>query len=119
MPRDARNPWPMKDGERMSDAGWRGFSPRDGKESVKTHSAACWGESNFERVIGEGGIRARPTPPSGTCCGVTSRLRNCSLPASSIDPDTYQRYLEWFRREARATGTIQDPNVVTALRPRR
>ena len=51
--------------------------------------------------------------PSTPACGATSPSRNCSPAASTTDRATYERYLERFQREARATGTIQQPNVVT------
>ncbi len=42
-----------------------------------------------------------------------SPSRNCSPAGRRPTTRLYERYLERFQREARATGTIQQPNVVT------
>jgi serine/threonine protein kinase len=66
----------------------------------------------IERVIGEGAF-------GRVYLAMDNRLRRNvavkELLASrnTTDRETYARYLDRFQREARATGTIQQPNVVT------
>jgi serine/threonine-protein kinase len=66
----------------------------------------------IERVIGEGAF-------GRVYLAMDNRLRrNVAIKEllasrNTTDSETYQRYLDRFQREARATGTIQQPNVVT------
>ncbi len=66
----------------------------------------------IERVIGEGAF-------GRVYLALDNRLRrNVAIKEllasrSTTDHATYERYLERFQREARATGMIQHPNVVT------
>ncbi len=66
----------------------------------------------IERVIGEGAF-------GRAYLALDSRLRrNVAIKEllasrNTTDHATYERYLERFQREARATGMIQQPNVVT------
>ena len=83
----------------------------DGQETVLPASLLA-GRYRIERVIGEGAF-------GRVYLALDSRLRRNvavkELLASrhTTDSATYERYLERFQREARATGMIQHPNVVT------
>src|ERR1700710_2406635 len=96
----------------MTDARWPGTPPRDGKESVTPPSLLA-GRYRIERVIGEGAF-GRVYLAFDTRLRRNVAVKELLATREQTDPDTYQRYLERFRREARATGTIQDTNVVTA-----
>ena len=83
----------------------------DGQETVLPASLLA-GRYRIERVIGEGAF-------GRVYLALDSRLRRNvavkELLASrhTTDSATYERYLDRFQREARATGMIQHPNVVT------
>src|SRR3954451_16583983 len=100
----------------MGDARPPGAAP-DGDETVitggNTMPTSLFEERyRIERVIGEGAF-------GRVYLAFDSRLRRNvavkELLASrnTTDHATYERYLERFQREARATGTISQPNVVT------
>ena len=101
---DSRPPGTPDNGQQIAASANRTDSPTP---------AALFGDRyRIERVIGEGAF-------GRVYLALDSRLRRNvavkELLASrhTTDRDTYERYLERFQREARATGMIQQPNVVT------
>src|SRR6185437_14571983 len=96
----------------MSDGGWPGTPPRDGRETTMPTSLLA-GRYRIERIIGEGAF-GRVYLAFDTRLRRNVAIKELLASREQTDRDTYQRYLERFQREARATGTIQHPNVVTA-----
>lgn len=92
--------------------------PPDAEETVTPASdgatpAALFGDRyRIERVVGDGAF-------GRVYLALDARLRrNVAIKEllasrSTTDHATYERYLERFQREARATGMVQQPNVVT------
>ncbi len=75
-------------------------------------TALLAGRYRIERVIGQGAF-GRVYLAFDTRLRRNVAVKELLASREQTDRDTYQRYLERFQREARATGTIQHPNVVT------
>ncbi|MGI8856427.1 MAG: serine/threonine protein kinase [Thermomicrobiales bacterium] len=95
----------------MTDGQPPGIPPRDGHEAVMP-TALLAGRYRIERVIGQGAF-GRVYLAFDTRLRRNVAVKELLASREQTDRDTYQRYLERFQREARATGTIQHPNVVT------
>src|SRR5215469_13488712 len=66
----------------------------------------------IERAIGEGAF-GRVYLAFDTRLRRNVAIKELLASRNTTDRETYERYLERFQREARATGGIQQPNVVT------
>src|SRR3954469_25125078 len=77
-----------------------------------TPTSILAGRYRIERVIGEGAF-GRVYLAFDTRLRRNIAIKELLAIREHTDRDTYERYVERFQREARATGTIQQPNVVT------
>src|SRR5947209_9622076 len=95
----------------MTDAPRPGPPPGDNQETVLPTSLLA-GRYRIERVIGEGAF-GRVYLAFDTRLRRNVAVKELLAIREQTDRGTYERYVERFQREARATGTIQQPNVVT------
>ena len=92
--------------------------PPDAEETVVPAAPGATPTSLFEdryrieRVIGEGAF-GRVYLAMDTRLRRNVAVKELLASRNTTDHATYERYLERFQREARATGTIQQPTVVT------
>ncbi len=86
--------------------------PGDGQETVLPTSLLA-GRYRIERIIGEGAF-GRVYLAFDTRLRRNVAIKELLAVREQTDRDAYERYVERFQREARATGTIQHANVVTA-----
>src|SRR5213595_439716 len=95
----------------MTDVRWPGTPPGDNQETVLPTSLLA-GRYRIERVIGEGAF-GRVYLAFDTRLRRNVAIKELLAVQEQTDRDVYARYVERFQREARATGMIQQPNVVT------
>ena len=94
----------------MADSRPPGISPDDDQATILPASLVA-GRYRIERVVGTGAF-GRVYLAFDTRLRRNVAIKELLASREQTDREMYARYVERFQREARATSTIQDPNVV-------